>query len=307
LQHSNVSCVIIIGGIIEVITTTCEGTAYTTPSTLSDLTQSEGTPLNEPQAGHLLSNILAQNERLEGIVAQNKRLEDIVAGLSFENELMSSRLQMARATNSQLQQDQEEELSQQQEAMAVSKFDVITNRSHHAKYKNGHEQFKKIMHQSTGRGNYFGTPLGKKLYAHAAALSPQKSFKNLEMILALNQAVFLVDSGVCLKNIDLEKIAKTVLSATALKEFVIDSATDSAFQAWDEIVQHNCKLFLLCDKEAKKTANAHFVKILCWWSTLDKKIKTSTWTRMTLTEQARHVLMQSSMPSFNFLVGKTTY
>jgi hypothetical protein len=163
------------------------------------------------------------------------------------------------------------------------------------------------MHQSTGRGNYFGTPLGKKLYAHAAALSPQKSFKNLEMILALNQAVFLVDSGVCLKNIDLEKIAKTVLSATALKEFVIDSATDSAFQAWDEIVQHNCKLFLLCDKEAKKTANAHFVKILCWWSTLDKKIKTSTWTRMTLTEQARHVLMQSSMPSFNFLVGKTTY
>jgi hypothetical protein len=44
---------------IEVITTTCEGTAYNTPSTLSDLTQSEGTPLNEPQAGHLLSNILA--------------------------------------------------------------------------------------------------------------------------------------------------------------------------------------------------------------------------------------------------------
>jgi hypothetical protein len=56
---------------IEVITTTCEGTAYTTPSTLSDLTQSEGTPPNELQAGHLLSNILAQNERLEDIVAQN--------------------------------------------------------------------------------------------------------------------------------------------------------------------------------------------------------------------------------------------
>jgi hypothetical protein len=62
---------------IEVITTTCEGTAYTAPSTLSDLTQSEGTPLNESQAGHLLSNILAQNERLEDIVAQNKRLEVI--------------------------------------------------------------------------------------------------------------------------------------------------------------------------------------------------------------------------------------
>jgi hypothetical protein len=44
--------------------------------TLSDLTQSEGTPSNEPQAGHLLSNILAKNERLEDIVVQNKRLED---------------------------------------------------------------------------------------------------------------------------------------------------------------------------------------------------------------------------------------
>ena len=260
---------------IEVITTTyCEGASYTTPSTLSDLTQSEGTPSNEPQAGYLLSNILAQNQRLEDIVAQNERLEDIVAGLSIENKLMSSRLQMARATNSQLQQDQEEqELSQQQERMAISKFDVLTNRSHHAKYKNGHEQFKKIMHQSIGRGNYYGTPLGKKLYAHAAALSPQNSFKNLEMILALNQAAFLVDSGVELKNIDLKKVAKTVPSASTLKEFVIDSATDSAFQAWKEIVQHNCKLFLLCDKGAKKTANAHFVKILCWWSTLDKKIK----------------------------------
>jgi hypothetical protein len=30
----------------------------------------------------------------------------------------------------------------------------------------------------------------------------------------------------------------------------------------------------LCDKGAKKTANAHFVKIMCWWSTLDKKIRT---------------------------------
>jgi hypothetical protein len=95
------------------------------------------------------------------------------------------------------------------------------------------------------------------------------------MILALNQAAFLVDSGIGMtKSIDLENIAKTVPSASTLKEFVIDAATDSAFQAWKEIVEDNCKLFLLCDKGAKKTANAHFVKILCWWSKLDKKIKT---------------------------------
>ncbi len=212
--------------------------------------------------------------------------------------MLSSELQSARATNSQLvsdeqekqdlldeeeeeEQEQEEEQEEEQEkeqghkqeaAAPISKWDIITNRSHHLKYKNGHDQFKKILNQATGRGNYYGTPLGKKLYAHAAALSPQNSFKNLEMILALNQAVFRVDSGVGLKHIDLGKIGKTVPSASTLKDFVIDSATDSAFQAWDEIVQHNCKLFLLCDKGAKKTANTHFVKILCWWSTLDKKI-----------------------------------
>jgi hypothetical protein len=293
---------------IEVITTTCEGTAYATPSTLSDLTQSEGRPLNEPQAGHLLSNILAQNERLEDSVAQNERLEGIVAGLSFENKLMSSRLQMARATNSQLQQDQEEELSQQQEAMAVSKFDVLTNRLHHEKYKNGHKQFKKIMHQSTGCGNYFGIPLGKKLYAHAAALSPQNCFKNLEMILALNQAVFLVNSGVGLKNINLEKIAKTVPSALTLKEFVIDSATDSAFQVWDEIVQHNCKLFLLCDKGAnKKTANAHFVKMLCWWSTLDKKIKMFNMDSNDTNGTSKACAHAIQHALFQLLVARTTY
>ena len=119
------------------------------------------------------------------------------------------------------------------------------------------------------------------------------------MILALNQAAFLVDSGVELRNIDLKNIAKTVPSASTLKEFVIDSATDSAFQAWDEIVQHNCKLFLLCDKGAKKTANAHFVKILCWWSKLDKKIKTfnmdsndTDGTSMASSHACQHVLYQ---------------
>jgi hypothetical protein len=225
---------------IELITTTCEGdTTYKTLSTLSplsDLTPSEGTSSNH----RLLSNIL---------LAKNVRLECIVAGLSSENRLMSSRLELAMATNIQLQQEEQEEQEeegeegeeedeegQQEEALGISKFDVVTNRSHLEKYKNGHKQFKKIMHQSTGRRNCFGTPLGKRLYAHAAALSPQNSFKNLEMILALNQAAFLVDSGVGLKNIDLEKIAKTVPSASTLKEFVIDSATDSAFQAWEEIV-----------------------------------------------------------------------
>ena len=210
---------------------------------------------------------------------------------SLQNQMLSSELQSARATNSQLvsdeqekqdlldeeeeeEQEQEEEQEEEQEkeqghkqeaAAPISKWDIITNRSHHLKYKNGHDQFKKILNQATGRGNYYGTPLGKKLYAHAAALSPQNSFKNLEMILALNQAAFLVDSGIGMtKSIGLENIAETIPSASTLKEFTIDAATDSAFQAWKDIVEDNCKLFLLCDKGVKKTAKAHFIKILCW-------------------------------------------
>jgi hypothetical protein len=112
------------------------------------------------------------------------------------------------------------------------------------------------------------------LYAPAATLSPQTSFKNLELILALNQAAFLVDSGVGFREEDLKKLANTVPSAATLKDFIIDAATDSAFLAWEEMVQDSSKFVLLCDKGAKKTASAHFVKILCWWSKLDKKIKT---------------------------------
>jgi hypothetical protein len=54
------------------------------------------------------------------------------------------------------------------------------------------------------------------------------------MILVLNQAAFLVDSGIGMNSIDLEKIAKTVPSASTLKDFVINAATRSAFQAWEE-------------------------------------------------------------------------
>jgi hypothetical protein len=61
------------------------------------------------------------------------------------------------------------------------------------------------------------------MHAHTE-FRPQNSFKNLEMILALNQAAFLVDSGVGLKNIDLKYIAMTVPSAWMQKDFVLDSA-----------------------------------------------------------------------------------
>jgi hypothetical protein len=105
-----------------------------------------------------------------------------------------------------------------------------------------------------------------------------------------------------------KKLANTVPSTATLKDCIIDAATDSAFLAWEEIVQESSKLFLLCDKGAKKTANTHLVKILCWWSKLDKKIKTFNMdSNKTLTEQAPCVLMQSSTPFCNCSGDKTIY
>jgi hypothetical protein len=141
------------------------------------------------------------------------------------------------------------------------------------KYKNGKDQLNKILNQATGQGNYHGKPLWKKLYAHVAALGPQNSFKNLEMILALNQAAFLVDSGIGMNSIDLEISDCQNCSLCLNTEGIWDAAIGSAFQAWEEIVEDNCKLFLLCDKRGKEDSKCTLHKILCWWSKLDKKIK----------------------------------
>jgi hypothetical protein len=42
------------------------------------------------------------------ILAHNNRLEDVVAGLSLQNQMLSSELQSACATNSQLVSNEEE-------------------------------------------------------------------------------------------------------------------------------------------------------------------------------------------------------
>jgi hypothetical protein len=55
---------------------------------------------------------------------------------------------------------------------------------------------------------------------------------------------------------------------------VIDAATDSTFITAEEIITEGARLFLLCDKGAKKTSNSHFVKLLCWWCKAEKTVKT---------------------------------
>jgi hypothetical protein len=38
------------------------------------------------------------------------------------------------------------------------------------------------------------------------------------------------------------------------------------FVAADKILEDDARVFLICDKGALKTENAHFVKILAWYS-----------------------------------------
>ena len=106
-----------------------------TPSALSALSDTSD---HSPFDANTMFNILAHN----------KRLEDVVAGLSLQNQMLSSELQLACATNSRLivsnkeekqelldeeeekeqEDEQEEEQGQKQEAAApISKWDILTN------------------------------------------------------------------------------------------------------------------------------------------------------------------------------------
>ena len=92
----------------------------------------------------------------------------------------------------------------------------------------------------------------------------------MELTTSLVQAALLADAGI---TIDYEKIAKNVPSASTLKDLVIDAATDATFDTVEDIVDEGARIFLMCDKGAKKTSNAHFVKLLCWWSKSEKNGK----------------------------------
>ena len=73
--------------------------------------------------------------------------------------------------------------------------------------------------------------------------------------------------------VKLSDLAYSVPSASTLSEFVADAATDSKFVAAEEILEEGAQVFLICDKGALKTANAHFVKILAWYSKKERHVK----------------------------------
>ena len=92
----------------------------------------------------------------------------------------------------------------------------------------------------------------------------------MEVTTALVHATLLADAGI---DTDYKVIARNAPSASTLKEFIIDAATDSTFDAVEEIVNEGGQIFLMCDKGAKKTSNSHFITLLCWWCKSEKTIK----------------------------------
>ena len=149
---------------------------------------------------------------------------------------------------------------------------TLIHHSNLSRLENKSKKLRAIMKQTSGRGCYAGTKLGQRLYAASCVLSPQVSFHSQELTIALCHAALLANSKV--DQIDYSKIPKNTPSRWALQEYIKDLAADTTFLAKMEIVSEAAKVFLLCDKGAKKGANAHFVKILCWWSKKHKTVKT---------------------------------
>ena len=142
---------------------------------------------------------------------------------------------------------------------------------HYAKKERDAAAYQRLKKQVTKTKYHGGSPLGKRLYGATAALNPQSSFGNLELTIALSHSALLADAGIELVNY--RDLASSVPSASKLSEFVADSATDSKFLAAEEILEEGAKVFLVCDKGALKTANAHFVKILAWYSRKEGRVK----------------------------------
>jgi hypothetical protein len=123
----SIICQVIIGctsSTVSTLSTVKEISTTNTPSALSALSVNSD---HSPFDAHTMLNILAQNTRLE----------DVIAGLSSQNQVLSLKLQIACATNSQLVSDEEEEQEhvegeeqeqEQEEAGApISNWDIVRN------------------------------------------------------------------------------------------------------------------------------------------------------------------------------------
>lgn len=152
-----------------------------------------------------------------------------------------------------------------------SAYMTTISKSYKSRLVNEAMQFRKMI--STNKTQiYRGTLLGKMLLGALVALCPQSSLENLEVVVSLARASFLADVGLPVHHI--VESGRSSPSASTLLQVVKECATDSMYIAASEILEDGCKVYLICDKGAKKGDHTHFVKLLSWYSRRDDRIKT---------------------------------
>jgi hypothetical protein len=151
-----------------------------------------------------------------------------------------------------------------------SNYHILVLKSYLSKLKQEAELGRQLIKRLQGARNT-SSEFSKRLFGAAMAMSPQTSFSNAEILFAAGQASVFADIGI---DIDPEIFPSMTVSDTALQNYIQYAAADALYEAMEEIKREGAKVYLMCDKGAKKTTHTHFVKILAWYSKSQQKIKT---------------------------------
>ena len=127
-----------------------------------------------------------------------------------------------------------------------------------------------IRKYSTGDKKYCtSTDLGRRLYAMAVVHAPKLGLATLAKIISLASAGTLANLGV--SPTYLPSLASLTPSPATLNKLVIELGVDVVLLISNDIKQK--KLSLICDKGENKGPAASFVKLLCWYNKINKRVE----------------------------------
>ena len=107
------------------------------------------------------------------------------------------------------------------------------NKSYASRLKNESNNYRRMI-QCMSNEKYIGTEEGKIIYGAMMALSPQNSFKNIELLISLSHVAFLRDA--CVQTGAFKNIGRYKTSASKLHELLQDCATGSMYEVCQEIL-----------------------------------------------------------------------
>ena len=119
----------------------------------------------------------------------------------------------------------------------------IIHKSSHKKLENLAEKYRQLV-RARSKKKYCGSQLGRRYLGAAAALAPQLSLYKLQFMIPLIVAAHYADAGL---DIDKMLLCSSLPSANALKECLLDVATDSIVQLRNEL-HGNSWVYIMFDK-----------------------------------------------------------